>query len=59
MSDGIESDKTMCTKHPEKEIEYFCKSCSMLVCPKCMFQQHNGHELAALEEVCSVVKQNI
>ena len=38
--------KVFCAKHPEKEIEYFCKICHSIVCPKCMFIEHNGHELA-------------
>ena len=48
-----------CERHPEKQIEYFCRSCHTLVCPKCMFADHNGHELATLAEVCLIVKQNI
>lgn len=35
-----------CSKHPEKAIEYFCKQCNLVVCSKCMFLDHNGHELA-------------
>ena len=38
--------KTYCIKHRDKVIEYFCRNCHVLVCAKCMFQEHNGHELA-------------
>jgi len=38
--------KVFCFKHQDKEIEYFCKICHSIVCPRCMFAEHNGHELA-------------
>ena len=38
--------KVFCYKHQDKEIEYFCKICHSIVCPKCMFSEHNGHDLA-------------
>lgn len=51
--------KVFCFKHQDKEIEYFCKICHSIVCPKCMFAEHNGHELAQLEDVTNIIKQNI
>lgn len=48
-----------CSKHKEKEIEYFCKICHSIVCAKCMFADHNGHELAMLEDVTGIIKQNV
>ena len=51
--------KVYCFKHQDKEIEYFCKFCHTIVCPKCMFSDHNGHELAQLEVVTNIIKQNI
>ena len=51
--------KVYCGKHRDKEIEYYCKLCHSIVCPKCMFLDHNGHELAQLEDVASIIKQNI
>ena len=51
--------KVFCLKHQDKEIEYFCKICHSIVCPKCMFAEHNGHELAQLEDVTSIIRQNI
>ena len=53
------SKKVYCGKHRDKEIEYYCKLCHSIVCPKCMFAEHNGHELAQLEDVTSIIKQNI
>lgn len=48
--------KVTCSKHQDKEIEYFCKICHSIVCPKCMFAEHNGHELAQLEDVTNIIK---
>ena len=48
--------KVYCFKHQDKEIEYFCKFCHTIVCPKCMFSDHNGHELAQLEDVTNIIK---
>lgn len=53
------SGKVFCFKHQEKEIEYFCKFCHTIVCSRCMFSDHNGHELAQLEDVTNIIKQNI
>jgi len=51
-----EAGKVYCFKHLDKEIEYFCKFCHTIVCPKCMFSDHNGHELAQLEDVTNIIK---
>ena len=51
--------EVFCGKHPDKAIEYFCKQCNLVVCSKCMFLEHNGHELALLEDVTTLVRKNI
>jgi len=56
---NVGSKKVFWGKHRDKEIEYYCKLCHSIVCPKCMFADHNGHELAQLEDVTSIIKQNI
>ena len=48
--------QVFCTVHTSKLIEYFCKNCQKLVCPRCMFETCNGHELAQLEEVTAIVR---
>lgn len=50
-----EKIKVFCLKHKEKEIEYFCKICHSIVCAWCMFVEHNGHELAMLEDVTGII----
>ena len=48
--------RVYCYMHQERQIEYFCRNCHQLVCPKCMFKDHNGHEFAQLDDVTNVVK---
>lgn len=32
-----------CQHHPDKDLEYFCESCSALVCGQCMLDEHRTH----------------
>ena len=48
-----------CPKHYDKPIEYFCKLCTITVCVRCIFDEHNGHELIQIEEMASSLKQNV
>ena len=48
-----------CPRHYDKPIEYFCKLCTMTVCVRCIFDEHNGHELIQIEEMASSLKQNV
>jgi len=45
-----------CPRHYDKPIEYFCKLCTMTVCVKCIFDEHNGHELIQIDEMASSLK---
>lgn len=47
---------TSCTRHSEKKVEYFCKSCSDTVCARCIFDEHNGHELVQIEDMATSLK---
>lgn len=44
-------DEVMWDNHPEKEIEYFCNDCKLLVCSRWMFLEHNGHNLSLLDDI--------
>ena len=33
-----------CPTHPEKELKYFCETCSDLICDLCSFDTHVGHD---------------
>lgn len=48
-----------CPRHYDKAIEYFCKLCTCTVCVKCIFDEHNGHELIQIDEMASSLKQNV
>jgi hypothetical protein len=50
---------TSCTRHLEKKVEYFCKTCSDTVCARCIFDEHNGHELVQIEDMATSLKQNV
>ena len=52
-------DSIPCPRHPQKLIEYFCKTCSTSVCVKCMYDDHNSHSLVPVEEMANSLKQNI
>ena len=60
-SSVISSSKVIdkCSKHADKIIEYFCKDCTMVVCVVCIYSNHNGHNLSILDEMGSIIKQNI
>ena len=55
--DNISS--VMCGRHPQKFIEYFCRTCTQTVCVQCIFDEHNGHELVQIEEMANSLKQNV
>ena len=48
-----------CNKHKEKEIEFFCQTCTTAVCSKCIFETHNGHHLTLLEDMSTIIKNNV
>jgi hypothetical protein len=52
-------DSIPCPKHPQKLIEYFCKTCSTSVCVKCIYDDHNGHSLNPVEDMANSLKQNV
>jgi hypothetical protein len=49
----------VCSRHSDKSIEYFCKTCTATVCVKCIFDEHNGHELVNIDEMATSLKQNV
>ena len=48
-----------CEKHKEKEIEFFCQTCTTAVCSLCIFETHNGHHLTLLEDMSTIIKNNV
>ena len=39
------------SQHPEKNVEFFCTDCSVLVCVQCALIQHRGHEFEELNKL--------
>ncbi len=58
-SSNMKADIEYCRVHPEKQIEYFCKSCSKVVCVTCIYTHHNGHHLSLFNEVTNNIKLNL
>jgi B-box zinc finger len=52
-------DSIPCPRHPTKLIEYFCKTDSESVCVKCIYDEHNGHNLIPVAEMSNSLKQNV
>lgn len=48
-----------CGRHPDTVVEYFCKTCSLTICPKCVYEEHNGHDLVQIEEMAEILKKNV
>lgn len=44
-----------CRRCPENAIEFYCKDCKELICSKCLFYHHNGHQLCLVEDTLEVL----
>lgn len=44
--------KMLCPYHTNEEMYYFCQSCSMAVCKKCVLVDHKGHNHTSLADSC-------
>ena len=40
----------MCSVHPEKPLELYCKSCKSLACLLCFVGLHNGHDIEIIDD---------
>ena len=47
-SQPVAAKRVSCILHPEKAVEYYCSTCSCLVCSKCLFT-HKEHEWCPFE----------
>ena len=48
-----------CPRHTSKMIDFFCKTCSISVCSKCIYDDHNGHNLMPIKDMSNSLKQNV
>ena len=48
---GPQSKKSyLCSIHPEKPLELYCKSCKSLACLLCFVGLHNGHDIEIIDD---------
>ena len=43
------SDSVYCSKHPEKDIEFYCKTCLSVLCSRCLHASHKTHETTEID----------
>ncbi|XP_050411182.1 E3 ubiquitin-protein ligase TRIM39 [Patella vulgata] len=53
-----ESESRMCSNHM-KEIDLYCKRCSVSICYKCFIADHNGHSVSDLNDFKLEIKMEI
>ncbi|XP_052083362.1 E3 ubiquitin-protein ligase Trim36-like [Mytilus californianus] len=50
IEDAFPFSEVKCNEHKGQVCCLFCKTCRLLICPKCMVKVHNGHQLIEDEE---------
>ena len=52
---------TYCTWHPDKELEFYCETCGLLICYKCALKggSHRNHDYKEIAEAFEVYKKDI
>ena len=48
-----------CQEHAGKEVEFYCTSCSVLVCMKCTIIEHTGHKFEDLNKYAQKRKDDL
>ena len=48
-----------CQEHAGKEVEFYCTSCSVLVCMKCTIIEHTGHKFEDLTKYAQTWKEDL
>ncbi|CDW72594.1 kelch motif family protein [Stylonychia lemnae] len=54
-----QSSKFYCKIHAERFIEYYCQQCHQSVCSRCMFENHNGHELSQIDDALKLMRSKL
>ncbi|XP_077990018.1 uncharacterized protein LOC144444469 [Glandiceps talaboti] len=55
----IEKSHAYCEKHPDTQVELYCKTCEIIMCLKCALSQHPNpkHRYISLEDAACEVKE--
>lgn len=56
--DQVEEDG-LCHLHINKEVEYFCDECEIVICVDCIYEKHNGHKFSTLFDKSNIIKHNM
>ena len=49
----------VCAEHPHKMVECFCHDCKKMVCPECIFEIHDGHNIENMKEAAETAKKSL
>ena len=55
----IVSKSSYCPRHCRVELNYWCTSCSELVCAECLVREHNDHQYSLAEEIKHTLEKRI
>ena len=59
ISTSLTSSLVYCTDHPGKVIEYYCTTCSSLICHECYMFEHKEHKYCRIQEAMKVENADI
>ncbi|KAK6165588.1 hypothetical protein SNE40_022490 [Patella caerulea] len=49
----------LCSQHKDVMKDYYCKQCSLAICPRCFIADHNGHTNVSREDILQKLKHNL
>ena len=59
ISTSLTSSLVYCTDHPGKVLEYYCNTCSSLICHECYMFEHKEHKYCRIQEAMKVENADI
>ena len=59
ISTSLTSSLVYCTDHPGKVLEYYCTTCSSLICHECYMFEHKEHKYCRIQEAMKVENADI
>ena len=59
ISTSLTSSLVYCTDHPGKVLDYYCTTCSSLICHECYMFEHKEHKYCRIQEAMKVENADI
>ena len=59
ISTSLTTSLVYCTDHPGKVLEYYCTTCSSLICHECYMFEHKEHKYCRIQEAMKVENADI